>query len=198
MAANSIHNIDDPITDLNKTQLVPEKIITGIKNVMIEELAKAEKQIQVEVQNHLITTNRLIDVERKLSEQEKKNMDQEKKIMDQQKETDDYKKNILAQQEEIDKQKTSILAQQEEIDKQKTSILAQQQEIDKQNKSILAQQKEIDEQKKSILAQKKEVQDLQTKLDKLEKKNCSINIFKTITTAVAVATLATIIHKYIK
>ncbi|CAF1522102.1 unnamed protein product [Rotaria sordida] len=170
MAANSIHNIDDPITDLNKTQLVPEKIITGIKNVMIEELAKAEKQIQVEVQNHLITTNRLIDVERKLSEQEKKNMDQEKKITDQQKETDDYKKNILAQQEEIDKQKTSILAQ----------------------------QKEIDEQKKSILAQQKEVQDLQTKLDKLEKKNCSINIFKTITTAVAVATLATIIHKYIK
>ncbi|CAF3819574.1 unnamed protein product [Rotaria sordida] len=184
MAANSIHNIDDPITDLNKTQLVPEKIITGIKNVMIEELAKAEKQIQVEVQNHLITTNRLIDVERKLSEQEKKNMDQEKKITDQQKETDDYKKNILAQQQEIDKQKTSILAQQKEIDKQ--------------NKSILAQQKEIDKQKTSILAQQKEVQDLQTKLDKLEKKNCSINIFKTITTAVAVATLATIIHKYIK
>ncbi|CAF1516704.1 unnamed protein product [Rotaria sordida] len=170
MAANSIHNIDDPITDLNKTQLVPEKIITGIRNVITEELAKAEKQIQVEVQNHLITTNRLIDVERKLSEQEKKNMDQEKKITDQKKETDDYKKNILAQQQEIDKQKTSILAQQKEIDKQKTSILAQQ----------------------------KEVQDLQTKLDKLEKKNCSINIFKTITTAVAVATLATIIHKYIK
>ncbi|UJR13948.1 hypothetical protein I4U23_000951 [Adineta vaga] len=81
MTTNSMNNIEDPITDLNVTQLVPEKIITDIKNTISEELAKAEKEIEEEIQNHFSTKKRLIDIERTLNEQIKRTMDQQKEII---------------------------------------------------------------------------------------------------------------------
>jgi hypothetical protein len=103
---------------------------------MSEQLAKAERKINEEIKNHLITSNYLTDAKKKLGEQDR---------------------------------------------------------------TIAAQQAQISEQHRELIVQKEEFQDLLTKVNKLEKNNCSSNnILKTFTIAIVAVTVATIVNKYIK